>query len=42
MVDGRAVEDENAQPAAARHMFERFRHRPQGLPPAVSEETGST
>jgi hypothetical protein len=29
MVDGRPVEDENAQRAAARAMFEKFRHRPE-------------
>jgi hypothetical protein len=29
MIDGRLVEDENAQRAAARAMFERFRHRAQ-------------
>jgi hypothetical protein len=32
LIDGRAVEEENAQRAVARQMFEKFRHRPQGLP----------
>jgi hypothetical protein len=38
LVDGKAVDDENAQRAAARALMERFSHTPAGLPSPPAQD----